>query len=246
MHRKLTDLLMLDDKASQYIIKEKLGIQTVLKKLKKSKSLVTVYINEYVSFLSPIVELDNTNIYLDMGPDQKLNELLLKSQHVICTTFEDRIKIQFELSSIIEDSFEGLPILKCKMPDMLLRLQRREHYRVDIPKNYQVYCTYKDTDEIGEATTVRLSTVDISGGGLSARGFTDSILTKVSKPLGQCKLHLHDLGDIIVDCQVCYIQHSDDTDISKSRAGLKFLNISDSDIMRIQRFVMQVERQKKI
>ncbi len=59
-----------------------------------------------------------------------MNRRITESKLATFVTFLDQIKVQFNALRIEMTSFGGKPALRARLPDSLMRLQRRNFYRV--------------------------------------------------------------------------------------------------------------------
>jgi c-di-GMP-binding flagellar brake protein YcgR len=104
---------------------------------------------------------------LDAASDETVNRRVEAAEQLICVTQLDKIKIQFAARGIqrIPRRPRRLP---GAVPEVLLRLQRREYFRLTAPSPHSLTCLIPMT--IGgekRRSLVEASVLDISGGGLA-------------------------------------------------------------------------------
>ena len=98
-----------------------------------------------------------------------MNARLLAASHITFATLLDNIRVQFHAYSTSEVTFEGTPALAVTIPEGVMRLQRREHYRLQIPHGQRVVCEVRR--EPADAKPLQLGVYDISCGGVGLTGW---------------------------------------------------------------------------
>ena len=119
--------------AEKYRLYAKQEILFTIRELMQKAALISVYFNQSSDFiLTSILGVDDKSkkIFLDFGTNELRNRLALKSEKLIFVTQLGRIKIQFVSEQITLGEFEQRPALIIAVPKSLLRLQRREYYRL--------------------------------------------------------------------------------------------------------------------
>src|SRR5476649_2350241 len=76
---------------------------------------------------------DDNTVILDCSIDREQNQRILSARAVSFETTLDKIRILFSAERVEQASFEGNPALKIALPATLIRLQRREFYRMATP-----------------------------------------------------------------------------------------------------------------
>ena len=126
------ELIHADDEA-KYVLRDAREILAVLRNLVGARALVSARLapgNE--SVLSTLVEVaeDGSSLLLDGSADALQNQRMEHADALDCVTQLDKVRIQFLLRGqrLVEDG--GSPGLRAPPPEALLRLQRREFYRL--------------------------------------------------------------------------------------------------------------------
>ena len=102
----------------------------------QKSALVTVHFdNGNAFFLSSILSVtpDTNSFIVDVGSDDETNARALRAGKLIFTTVVDKIKIQFSITTLVRTEHAGRPAFVGSIPDKLLRLQRREFFRLAPP-----------------------------------------------------------------------------------------------------------------
>lgn len=239
--------LIHNDNYSQYLMQNQREIISTLHKLSDTKhSLVNAYLPSGNSIVTTILSVNNTHLYLDVSPDPTINKKVEAAQSLLCMSYEDKINIQFEIRHIVYTQYEGKPAFKCTLPDILLRLQRREYYRVHTPILQPALAKYAYlVGNLTKRTEVKI--IDISGGGMAAVGIPEDHLLAKGDTIEKCEIVLPHIGTLHGNFEVRYVSQVETrSNHFTTKAGLRFIGINDRDIMMIQKYVMHVERERKL
>jgi c-di-GMP-binding flagellar brake protein YcgR len=239
--------LEMDGDYSQYILYSKAEIRSVLRSIIQNGARITVHFNHGQSlFLTTMIALqsNNTEIIIDVGGSEEMNSKALKADTLIFTVFVDKVKIQFALDRLRRVVYQGRPAFIGAVPDQLLRLQRREFFRLSTPVVNPIrLCTTLEPS--GQAIDVPL--LDISGGGvglMAPHHLADQL--EKGQILENCEIMLPSEGLLIV--KLCVRNLFDVTTrngVSYVRVGCEFVDMRASRLSAVQRYIIQVERERK-
>lgn len=239
--------LLQSDNFSQYLLREKREIAFILRQLSARRSMVNAYYGEGSNFLiTSVVGLgkDESQIYVDLGPDEEAITSALHYDQLLCMTQLDKIKIQFALSSLERTQFDGFPALRAPLPKVLLRLQRREYYRLVAPVSDSLTCQISTDDSGKQRFDVRV--VDISGGGVAVIVPPNGAKFQPDMVFKQCNLILPEYGSIPVSLRVrsvFRVQTQSGEDLT--RVGCQFLDLPVATANAVQRYILKTERERK-
>jgi flagellar brake protein len=231
---------------SRYTLHEAREISFILRQLAARRAMITAYYGESNEFMVTCVvelSLDGQQIYLDVSPDETLNARVLALGRLICATQLDKVKIQFEVTRLEPASFEGFPAFRAPLPTRLLRLQRREYFRLSAPSYDGLACHIPLPD--GRRITVRIA--DISGGGIGVLAPAGNEVFTPETVFENCRLELPGGIPLTVSIKVCNVFRLTRPDGSQSiRAGCEFSNLPPAAANTIQRYILQAERDRKL
>lgn len=238
------------DDYSQYLLHSRSDILAVLRSLIQKGALITVYFDQGKSFLLTsmlALNADNQGLVLDLGSNAEMNERALKAEKLILTTVVDKVKIQFSLSTLEATQYDGRSAFFGRIPDTLLRLQRREYFRLATPiaNPIKLATTIRRADN--SALQVSLSLLDISGGGVGLMVSPEvaGYLQK-GEVLSDCRIRLPDEGLLVAKL---VIRNKFDVTTRSGgqfvRAGCEFIDIPPSRLNMVQRYITRVERERK-
>jgi c-di-GMP-binding flagellar brake protein YcgR len=231
---------------SPYQVLSRREIISLLRAMSEQKQLVSMVINGTDSVLTSILEVDDeqNTLYIDCAPNASLNRRIVESDNISFETVLDHIRILFFASDINECVHDNLPALYMPIPTSLIRLQRREYYRVQTPISNPVRCSIPVPREDGvDIVTVNLQ--NVSGGGIAViddKKLLDNTLGLVYK---DCKIHLPGNTTVVTSLQV---RNSQDVSLNNGksvrRIGCLFVELPPSMLSAIQRYITKLEREQ--
>lgn len=232
----------------QYVIHNAKAIGQILGDLLKQKTTLKVSFNHGNDvYLTTVIALDTVNhaVFLDIGRDEDFNKRLLESHQV---TFEkdDGIRIRWVSTRLVAANMSDGKAIKIAQPQSIIRLQRRDYYRISTPIINPVLChiPMPDPKNSNEEKTLELTLVDISlgGVGVTSIGILDPGFTP-GATFSSCKMDFPDIGMTSLKLQVMSmtpIPMKDGT--IKHRIGLKYVDPSRGNEGLIHRYTYTLER----
>lgn len=240
--------LLASDEHERYLVHGRREIHQILQGLIDGRALVTAMIAPGPqSFLTAVVAVgeDDQWIILDASGDSHINQRVGMAERLVCVTQLDKIRIQFALSNPANVSHQGRPAVRAPMPDEVLRLQRREYYRLQTPVTHSVTCHIPLRGVDGKARTMEVRVLDISGGGVAVIVPPDDLPMAKDMEFPDCQLHLPEAGPLTVRLKVRNLfRLTNRNGISMLRAGCEFLDLPRNADAAIQRYILKVERER--
>lgn len=234
----------------EYLLHSPAEVAAVLRSLIERRALVSAYFNQGRSFLLTSllsVETDAGELVLDCGREEESYRQALLAEHLILTAMVDKVKVQFTLPKVTATRFASRPAFRAALPDKVLRLQRREYFRLSTPiaKPVKFVTALKRPD--GSTLVVEASLIDISGGGvgLMATPSLGALLPR-GAALNDCKMTLPDEGLLVAN--LCVRDKFDVTTKGGShyvRVGCEFVALPGARMSMVQRYITRVERERK-
>lgn len=239
---RLTFELLSDEEIDQFSIHSKREIQFILKGIAKQDSQVALYYGNRETFiLTTVLDVDHNGFWLDASQNQKQNELIARSRLIYFVGVHQHVKVQFAADQIEIDEYDGLEAFFIPLPHSLLRIQRREHFRLSTPTVDPLKCSVpldpKQPDHRRDYIIL-----DISSGGIALACIENNLDLKEGKTYMDCRISLPG-GMINVSIQVKNIFPitKPTGDIIK-RAGCKFIDLDGKVEIQLQRFITQLQR----
>ncbi|MFA9440665.1 flagellar brake protein [Uliginosibacterium sp. sgz301328] len=240
------ELLRADD-YQQYLLHEKREIAFVLRQLAAKHANVTAYFGDSTRILpTSVIALTegDRSIIVDLSIDKDLNAAAIRAGRLLCITALDKIRIQFPLEDIEQIEYNGQPALQAPLPDLLLRLQRREHYRLAVSLNNAPACRIVIDAATSEQIEARV--LDISGGGMALQLPTTASMFSFDAEFTDCRIDLPDHGIITTRLRVRNVMRVHQPNGTETlRVGCQFLALATPESNAIQRYILRVERDRK-
>lgn len=236
------------DAYSQYLLHSPTEIAFVLRSAMQKGCMMTVYFDMGQSFfLTSLISVGPKGLLLDYGSDEEINRRALKTKRLICTTSVDKVKVQFALDEVILAEQDGKPVFFSPLPETLLRLQRREYFRVSTPIANPVKCSIVTMGEDGAPRKLEAPLLDISAGGLGLMAtLEESTLFPRGSQFRNCNLSLPDDGPLKVNLEVRNVFEVTTRSGSRyARVGCEFSDLPGLHLTVIQRYITRLERERK-
>jgi flagellar brake protein len=233
---------------TKFLLRAKAEILFVLRSLLASTDHITIYFDEGKHFLlSAIIQVDDEGLTLDYGGDEKANSMALTVDRLFCVTTHERIRIQFLLRGLHQIDYQGAPAFRASLPDAVLRLQRREFYRLTTPIAHPIKCQLPVTTKAGTNSTImEANVVDISGGGLAMMAPPEGLFFSAGDVFENCRVELPGVGVVIVTLETRNVfEITLRSGARVTRAGCQFTHLPKTMLTLIQRYIIKVERERK-
>ena len=233
---------------SKYLIYSRLEIATILGTLSKAGTMVTAYFGSGSDFILTsiaAVRPENDRVYIDYGANDEANQRALKSTKITFVAAHDRIKIQFVADSLRPAKLGGREVFSMAVPTSLLRLQRRDNFRIATPLTKPLLCVIPaqpGAPRVPPSATV----IDISCGGIAVIDSTEPAGIETGAHLRGCRLDLPEQGEISTDIIVrSTFEVTYRNGATHRRAGCEFVDIRERDRAIIQRYISKLERERR-
>lgn len=241
--------LMQADDYSKYLLRSKKEIVFILRAMHDKGALITVYFNQGNDFLLTTllsVSGDGGSMLLDPGSNAEMNRKALASDKLIFIATHDKVKIQFNVKHLAKAEYEGREAFRAAIPEELLRLQRREFYRLTAPIAHPIRCVIPVKMADGSKTTVETTVIDISGGGLGVMAPPEGLEFETDHLFENCRIELPDVGTVLATLRVRNVfEFTLRSGAKTKRAGCQFVDLPGQMLTLIQRYIIRVERERK-
>ena len=195
------------------------------------------------SFLTLLIDLseDKDMLYFDIGGSDETNQAFLKSQRCQFSAVVEGIRIQFAGRDLRQTKLDGEPVLATALPKTMLRLQRRDAFRLQLPTTKPYICRIRR----GSPAEQALPIYDISVGGIGIQ-ITEEPQVEAAQHLENCWLDLRESGLFSATLEVRYITHTESR-LNKPiwHIGCQFINLSPANETLIQRFMAKIEVERR-
>jgi c-di-GMP-binding flagellar brake protein YcgR len=228
-----------------FTVTSPLEIKSLLKSVQRRKALVRMHIKgTEASIVTTIlhVDADSSSLLVDTASDSEFNQRVLRSPTIMFDTMVDGVKIQFQAGGITTATYDKLPALRVPLPETLLRIQRRDSYRVEVPMSLQTTCRFSlPNGKPGPVMRIR----DISAGGISVIGAENELEAEMGSFFDPCELSLPEVGAVPVVLRLVRITEDTLPNGKKQQIlGMKFFDISRPAQFKVQQFITILERKQ--
>ncbi|NGZ84345.1 flagellar brake protein [Duganella aceris] len=195
--------------------------------------------------VTSILDVDEAgnSVLLDCSIDKEQNQRILGSRRLSFETTLDKVRILFAADLIEAAVFEGNPAFKIAIPPTLIRLQRREYYRISTPVSNPVRVVIPLPAELGGSTTFPLA--DISCGGIAILDNKMILGDTIGKTYAGCSIDLPEIGQVKTEL---HVRNSLDLTLlnnkTNRRLGCEFVNIPRGMLAYVQRYITKLERER--
>jgi c-di-GMP-binding flagellar brake protein YcgR len=229
----------------KYQIYSRTEIIGLMRELIERHVLVTIYFNGGSNFIVTNllrVNPDFEELVFDCGADAATNRALVRAARFTVVSFLSHVKIQFSGGRMEETAFEGTPALRMRMPESVLRFQRREYFRTRVTGK-PIACHIPAAEKGGKPIAARI--IDISCGGAALGNWPEEERRKPDEVIRGCHIELPDVGNIDTALEVRNINEiTTPSGIVQVRVGCKFIGLPGPMLTMIQRYVNQLERSR--
>lgn len=232
---------------TKYLLHSKSEILFVLRALHADSDRITVYFNEGKDFLlTTLIAVDDGGVTIDYGSSGEMNRRALTAEKLFCVASHDRVRVQFLLRGVARVDFQGSPAFRAALPETVLRLQRREYYRLTTPVARPLKCQIPIPQADGKTVTVEVNVLDISGGGLAMMAPPEGVKVEPDTEFANCRVELPEVGVLVAKLQV---RNSFEVTLRNgsriTRMGCQFMNLPGPMLTLVQRYIIKVERERK-
>jgi c-di-GMP-binding flagellar brake protein YcgR len=229
-----------------YRVHARREVVAILKDIAERRVLVTLYYRGVERFIITnllAVDPEVEEVVFDAAPDLEANRLIAASDRLTFVTFVGNIKTQFSAGTAAPTQFEKLPALRIRLPDSVMRLQRRNFYRVPTPKGAPLTCEVPLPD--GSRAVMEVD--DLSVGGLAMLAGPASTAFEAGTVFRDCRIELPDHGVILTALELRNhreLRHGDAVQ-GRVRLGCRFLKLDGTVENLIQRYINHIERARR-
>lgn len=246
----LAELELEQKNFSEYLLYSRSEILFVLRSVMQKKCMLTVYFDGGRSFfLTSLLAIsdDGNWLYCDVSNDPVINKNALAAKKLMFTTMLERVKVQFSVGGFQQVPAGNRVAFACALPETLLRLQRREHFRLSTPIAAPLKCELHLPLPTGNTEDLLLTLLDISGGGIGLMvPDNQAALFQVGNTMAGCLIDIPNEGKVVTGLCVrnCFPVTAKNG-AHYTRVGCEFVDLSASHLNWVQRYITRVERERK-
>lgn len=188
------------------------------------------------------VQPDKLQLVFDCGGSNEVNRRLLRSPRNIFVGRPGGIHVQFTVGEVTEMMFAGSKAFVVTLPPHVVRLQRREYFRVETPRVRPL----EFFGRLPEGGLLKLPVHDISVAGMALTAAGSLPPLEVGMRLEHCHCSLpEDDREFFFCATVRHLTEQEARNGSQHwRIGLQFDALPVGEEVRIQRYIVRLERER--
>lgn len=233
---------------AEYVLTDPLEIAAVMNGLVQQRTMMSAYPEGSRDFLLTTLlahDKDGHRLILDPPADDDGKARALAAPMLTFSALLDKIKIQFSSGPAAAIEFQGYPAFSVPPPEQLLRLQRREYYRLITPVAHAIVCQIPVRAEDGTVRSFEARVLDISGGGLGVMVPPRDLALSTNMEFEECTLVLPEFGAVTSPLRIRNVfQVTNRNGITMMRAGCQFVDLPPGAEATIQRYILKIERER--
>lgn len=191
-----------DGEENKFLISSPKEIQLTLHAIAQKKNAAAIYFDNGQRFFKTILLAANEEgVWFDVGPDNEDNNAVMSSEVVTFVTKHHGAKVQFVCHQFQVAIYASHPAFHCPLPKKMVRLQRRDYFRLPVPSDTPLTCIIADVPEASDKANI-VTIMDISVGGIALTCREQSVILEAGKTYPACKIELPEVGTLIVSIQI--------------------------------------------
>lgn len=229
---------------NDFILNNPREILAVLRDIANRHSRVALYYSEDASMvLTLLLAADETGVWVDAAASPLDNRLIERSPRIILVSTHHQAKVQWVSSEVTQGLFQNMPAFFLPLPRKLLRLQRRNYFRLPNTEPDALKCHIRVPSHPAPVRH-ELTVMDLSIGGMALVCVQDDVALEVGRHYPDCEIHLPGIGTIHPVIRVrSLFEVADRNGGTKRRAGCEFDRPDRDTVMKLQRYVAQMQLQ---
>ncbi len=232
-----------------YLINNQLEIAFHLRSLQRQGTVISLYVDDGQQFfLTRLLAIDEQDgkIILDASQHAELNTKACQASRITLSAAVDRIKVQIRLAPVEIANYQDRPALLASLPKQMLRLQRREFFRVETPRLAPLRCQLALRHPSG-VQVHDLPLFDISGGGLALIGNIElADQFSLGEMFTECRLEIPGESVLAVNLRVREVLKIETINGDHQlRLGCEFVGLPGTRLALIERYITKLERERK-
>ncbi len=215
-----------------------------LRSLIRQRARISVSFDEgRQTFLTVLIAVsdDESQLYFDISGSIESNAAFLKAERSQFAAVIEGIRLQFSARQSKKVTLNGDAVFAIALPKSLVRLQRRDTFRLQLPSSKPYVCRIRK----GTPEEVTLPLYDISVGGIGIQ-VAEQLQYESMEQLENCWIDLRESGMVTVTLEVRYIIAKESrTGKPLWHMGCRFLKLSPANETIIQRFMARIEAERR-
>jgi len=237
--------MALASEESPYWVRSLVDVAFNLNDLRKQRTPLSCELGSTgYSFTTEILAVDSDKavLYLDAPGSTDIQQRIAQSAGLVVRSASGGVQIAFELSPCAVATLDGSAALRATLPKRLLKVQRRDFFRVQVPKSLPVTCTIP----LAGAGPAAFAVMDVGLGGVALLSKEGEPLLKEGTTYKKSRLNFPDGSTLEVDIRVRHVASIKSSNRAPTRRyGCAFESLQGPQEAQLQRYVLQLERDRR-
>lgn len=220
-------------------------IRFTLNRIAQEHARVVLYYDDGDNFiLTTLLGVNEQGLWLDHGPLTVDNRRIAHSREIIFVSSHRQVKVQFSSHQISQVMLEGRKVFFLPLPDSLLRLQRREYFRLLAPVSKPLQCSIP-VQQFTPRPEHKVTIMDISVGGVALVCEEHDTELQPGKIYPDCRIMLPDFGILTATIEVrTTFRITQRNGMVHNRAGCQFTQLDGATSALLQRYVTWLQSER--
>lgn len=234
------------DRYAEHIVTHPKEVDFILRNLWQQRTNLGLFVHQHYLMPTTIIGVDETHLFLDVCRDETMNQKAV-NHPAVCQGKLDGVLTQFAVETLSLTLFQGSRAFRAPRPNAILRLQRREYFRVRIPLSHHVVCKVNTAPPGAPPHLVPFRVLDVSNGGLAILIPPASIKVTPGQVFPDSILVVPTTEPIAVTLEVRNVYHvTNRLGQYVERAGCRFVNLPPAVEKALQRYIFTVQREMRL
>jgi c-di-GMP-binding flagellar brake protein YcgR len=218
-------------------------IEFLLRNIAAKHARVALYYAEASCFyLTVLLGVSERGLWVEQSPKSAVNEAILNDSKLTFVSSHMRVKVQFEAQHPLAEQYDGKAAFLLPLPLNLLRLQRREYFRLPTPNINPLKCIIPISGhphpKLNEVTIM-----DISVGGAALTCAEDDTELIPGETYSDCRIDLPEFGTIsgtlvVRNWAILTAVNGQ----NYKRAGCELQDMDNPSIALLNRYIIHMQR----
>jgi flagellar brake protein len=233
---------------AEFQIRSRKEMQFILEDIADKGTRVVLYYDGSGEFLlTTLLGANEQGVWLDISPHPPENQRILRSSHLTVVSLHRDVKIQFATSDIQQAMVGDEDAFYLPLPDYLLRMQRRENFRLDIPISTPLTCIIpvrpENPEEPDKPAVIReVPILNISCGGVALLCGEQEYDLRPGRTFSDCQISLPDTGNLTVTLEIkSQFSITGPTGAASTRIGCQFGRMNNQTSQLLQRYINRLQ-----
>ncbi|HCO77339.1 MAG TPA: hypothetical protein DIT50_04060 [Rhodocyclaceae bacterium] len=234
------------DRYADHIVTHPKEIEFILRNLWQQRTNLGLFVAQRYVMPTQIVGLADHALFLDLSQNEALNQSVVEKP-AVCQGKLDGILTQFAVESLRLAHYQGTRAFQASRPTGILRLQRREYFRVHVPLSHNVVCKVNTAPPGAPPHLVPFRVLDVSNGGVAILIPPASLKVVPGQVFRDSILVIPTVEPIVVSLEVRNVYHvTNRLGQYVERAGCRFINLPPAVEKALQRYIFTIQREMRL